>query len=369
MIRLACAAAGKNLLPFFDAWGMSYDKTTQNYASSFPSEERSVQYMTPDAQAYRLGDGEGMDTATKVEASLEYKASGKDSNKVTLKFSNTGDKDAMLGYEIIRNGKAVAFVSADQNEYVDTITTSNNRVYEYQVVAHDKLLNKTEPVTLDPVKVSHDGTLGREKWTATTNMVSDDDKKIEADGNNGYCEDTVESAISRVIDGKGETYTGQVAEGTPSITLKLGEISQTTALRYDGDTTGLAISVSTDGVNWKNVRNVSADALLQSSSNLILNDDGSKTIYFENPAAQGNLYVCDAAYVKIDMPGVGAGQDVAIKNIELLGRWVTMLNGWAIKVLVNSKLILNMKAVSTFQKTLLYLPVFIKVILPTMWWF
>ena len=318
IIRLACAASEQNMLSFFEAWGFTYNNVTKKYAEQFTTKVKDIQYLKPEAHEYRLADGQGMASDTVAHATLNYSASGIDSNKVTLNLSNTGNANDMLGYEIRRNGEVVAFVPASESTYVDTISTGNNRVCNYEVTAYDKLLSKTKTVKLDPVKVTHDGTLGRDKWTTTTNMTSDADQHITADGQNGYCEDTTISAISRVIDGKGETYTGKVSKETPAITLKLGETSQVTALRYRGDLTDLKISVSEDGNSWTQVRQVKANELNVNSQTITVND-GSSTIFFEKKDAPGNLYVCQAAYVKIEMPTVAANTDVSIQNIDLLG--------------------------------------------------
>lgn len=319
MIRLACAASEQNMLSFFEAWGFTYNEATKKYAEQFTTKVKDIQYLKPEAHEYRLAGGRGMANGTEAKATLSYSASGLGSNKVTLNLSNTGSANDMLGYEIRRNGEVVAFVPASESTYVDTISTGNNRVYTYEVTAYDKLLKKTDTVKLEPVKVKHDGTLGRDKWTATTNMISVDDKPVE----DGCAKEdgTVEkvSAISRVIDGKGETYTGKVSKETPAITLKLGENSQVTALRYHGDLTDLKISVSTDGTTWTQVRHVKADELKVNSQTITVNSDGSSTIFFENAKAEGNLYVCDAAYVKVEMPAVGANNNVSVQNIDLLG--------------------------------------------------
>jgi hypothetical protein len=319
IIRLACAASEQNMLSFFEAWGFTYNNVTKKYAEQFTTKVKDIQYLKPEAHEYRLADGQGMASDTVAHATLNYSASGIDSNKVTLNLSNTGNANDMLGYEIRRNGEVVAFVPASESTYVDTISTGNNRVYTYEVTAYDKLLKKTDTVKLEPVKVKHDGTLGRDKWTATTNMISVDDKPVE----DGCAKEdgTVEkvSAISRVIDGKDQTYTGNVKTGTPEITLKLGENSQVTALRYRGDATDLKISVSTDGTTWTQVRHVKADELKVNSQTITVNSDGSSTIFFENAKAEGNLYVCDAAYVKVEMPAVGANNNVSVQNIDLLG--------------------------------------------------
>lgn len=127
IIRLACAASEQNMLSFFEAWGLTYNEATKKYAEQFINKVKDIQYLKPEAHRYRLAGGKGMASDTVAHATLNYSASGFDSNKVTLTLSNTGSANDMLGYEIRRNGEVVAFVPAEKTSYVDTISTGNNR--------------------------------------------------------------------------------------------------------------------------------------------------------------------------------------------------------------------------------------------------
>ena len=46
----------------------------------------------------------------------------------------------------------------------------NNRTIAYQITAVDQLLNRSQPMTLPAVKISHDGSYDKSLWTVTTNM-------------------------------------------------------------------------------------------------------------------------------------------------------------------------------------------------------
>ena len=54
MIRLACAAAEKDLRDFFIRWGLTPDKTTDEYAGQFDEETRAIYYENDDSRVYRL---------------------------------------------------------------------------------------------------------------------------------------------------------------------------------------------------------------------------------------------------------------------------------------------------------------------------
>lgn len=302
LIRLSCAAAEKNLLPFFEAWGLTYDADTAKYAQQFPKETHKIQYMHPDAQKYRLAGNTGMAEGTTVAADTTY-VDGK--NTVTLTLDNSDKSDAMLGYEILRNGKAVAFVPASETSYVDTITTGNNRTYTYEVIAYDKLLNATATKTLAPIKVKHDGAIDRSHWTITTNMTSADDQSITPDEENGYCKPTTISAISRIIDGKGQVYTGNAPDkGNAEFIIDLGKTEQVTALKYKGESADFTISVSKDGQTWT-----------EAKRGTFTGGEQEQTVYFDQAEQPNYMFIYDAAFVKVTFDTVPA----SIADVNILG--------------------------------------------------
>lgn len=330
LVRLACAAAQKDLTDFFDAWGKHYNKETEAYAEQFPKETHKIQYFSPAARKYKLAGGSGMPSGTVVttdaENGIQYKNG---SNQVTLNLGCSADADDMLGYEIIRNGEAVAFVPAGTSVYTDTVTTGNNRVYDYEIIAYDKLLNATEVKKLKPVKVSHDGSIDRDTWTVTTNMTSEDDENIKADGNNGYCEDTYISAIGRIIGqnagiGGDSTkgYTGKLAaassdkkpdgyadskETEAQFTINLGKSEQITALKYRGDAAGFTIKVSGDGESWTDVQ-----------KGTFKGGNEEQTVYFNKADQPGYLNICDASHVRVVFD-LSVNQNITIHDVNLLG--------------------------------------------------
>ena len=100
---------------------------------------------------------------TKVEATLNHTVeNGKDSKKIIFNLGVNKSSEAILGYEIIRNGEVVGFTTG--NSYTDVISSMNNRVLKYEVVAYDNYLNKTEALALEPIKIQHDGSIAKTKW-------------------------------------------------------------------------------------------------------------------------------------------------------------------------------------------------------------
>lgn len=302
LIRLSCAAANKNLLEFFTAWDLPYNSETAQYARQFEKEERKIQYITPDAHKYKIEDGAGMGSSVSVDASELHYTTGE--NTVRLTLDHDGDSKDMLGYEIIRNGKPVAFVDAGEKEYIDTITTRNNRAYTYEVIGYDKLLNTTEKKTMEPVKVMHDGSIDRSRWNISTNMKSLDDKAIAPDENNGYCKTETVSTISRIINGNNETYVGEAPTGeTAEIVLDLGSVEQVTAIKYLGGDADFRVYVSENGQGWTQVESGK------------FTGESEQTFYFEDTSKPNFMSIYDADKIKIELDASA----VEIRDIQILG--------------------------------------------------
>lgn len=318
LMRLAVAATQKDILTFFERWGMTPDSTTRAYAAQFEKETRPIYYVNDEARSYELAGGTGMTAGTKVNASLSKQAN---SNQVKITLGNTNQAaGAMLGYEIIRSymendkevSRAVAFVTADKTEYIDTIETINNRVFTYKVVAYDKLLNATEQVVLKPTKISHDGSISKEKWTIETTLTSAGDTTIEPDTEeNITCKPITQSAISSIANNDDtDDYTGTITNGKGEITISLGEVTSLVALKYTAGTgtpiSGYEIQISKDNVTWETVK----------TGTFELDSNKKQTVYF-NKEGDSWLYTYDAAYVKLK---ITSGTSVSIAEIDLLGQ-------------------------------------------------
>lgn len=258
LMRLAVAAAKKDILDFFKSWGLVPDETTIEYASQFDKETRMIQYVTDEARAYRI---ENLANAAEVaDATRKATVNGsltneKNSNQVTLNFGVTGMKDnSLLGYEIRCNGETIAFLYASQTEYVDTVTF-NNKVAEYEVIAYDNFLNTTSVFPLDPIKIHHDGSISKELWSISTNMTSEHDEHDKDD----ICGSHPIQAISSAIDNDyANTYVGTTTSGNAEIVLNLGEVAQIAGLKYtksgSNAINAYEIQVSLDGKNWTTVK-------------------------------------------------------------------------------------------------------------------
>ncbi len=370
-MQAACAAAGKNILHFFKAWGFTPSAATIAYAENFDIESRKIQYIDDDSRLYRIQGGEGMSQGTEVTASVTNSENSRiNDKKVNISLSNTNtNENAMLGYEIYRNGKMIAFVPASKNSYTDIVTTENNRALTYTVTGVDRLLNETTTIELPEVKVCHDGAIDKSGWTAATNMTSPKDTIVEKNDNdpesgvvNGTTKPGTEkvSAISAALDDDENTvYYGAAPDrnNRPYVILNLGGVEQVSALKftpapnnYSGDAAegtkvnasdlfkyrlfDYRIEVSTDGTSWTTVKEGSAyngktpgskpsaaDPNTWSfAEDIISNADGSYTMYFNKQNEDGTMdpfmYTYDAAYVKLTSTSMSA---MAVAELDILG--------------------------------------------------
>ncbi|MDE5992244.1 MAG: M60 family metallopeptidase, partial [Oscillospiraceae bacterium] len=180
LMRLACAAAEKNVLEFFERWGRTPDATTRAYASQFPKETRAIMYANDDSRVYAMegeswlvnDDGSAASMIDDVKVSV---GTGAKANKVTLSIdvSDMMYADDILGYEIVRctisggDVKETPIAFTSNPYYTDTVTAYNNRTVTYKVTLIDQYLNRSEVFETEMVKIQHDGSLDKTNWTIT----------------------------------------------------------------------------------------------------------------------------------------------------------------------------------------------------------
>lgn len=309
-MRLACAAAGKDLTEYFIRWGQTPDADTLAYAGQFPKETRAIWYLNDGAREYQLKKGAQMPAGTSVTASQTVSDAD---GTVTLAFSSAGG-NAMLGYEILRNGVPVGFVEEGTTTFVDSVGSLSNRVLTYSVIGYDKYLNETVEAKLAPVKVKSSGILAKDHWELSTNMTSADDVPDSVDENNPDGTGKTSAIFKAADNDEATVYTGQASSGDPYILIDLKESNQLSAWRYTTTTNnaGYQVYVSSDqtapavgGSSWTKV----LDSKLETAKN-------GEVVYFaEKGSSLLNLY--DAHYVLIQFPG---SQELSFSEIGLVGK-------------------------------------------------
>lgn len=314
LMRLASAAAQKNLLDFFERWGMTPDAATVSYAGQFPEEERAICYVDDTARVYEIENGVHDSVSGRSVVTAGVKAKDAD---VTISIQPSVSASLIQGYEITRvfteQGKERREVAGftQESSFTDHAAFASNRVITYEVTAIDKYMNRSAVCTAGTVKIGGDGIQDKSDWTVSTNMASAADTTENADEEKP-CEPQKVSAAMKTIDNDAETtFVGRSSGKDPYILLELKKSTEVSALRYQWSETGIAIGaykieVSADGETFREVK-----------SGLFAPTDGSETVYFENGEDKW-VSTYDAAYVKLTAVGQ-ADQDLSVTEIDLFG--------------------------------------------------
>lgn len=249
-MRLACAAAQKNILEFFERWGMTPDQETRRYAAQFPEETRAIYYACDDARVYSLqGGGSALDSQGTKEAVGSASASV-DSlipNRVNISFGAQGiDQGDVLGYEIVRctisGGETVkepaGFTTG--NTFSDTVSV-NNRVVWYEITLIDKYLNRSAVKSLEPLKIEHDGRMDKSFFTVETQNLRVEGEKPVTGSADTLCSageselvdgDAPQSSTRKLLDNDTGTVYTATAGGSAEIILELNRKLTVSGLKY-----------------------------------------------------------------------------------------------------------------------------------------
>lgn len=266
---IASKVADRNLTEFFTRWGVTLSDGVKDMLDDYQPETRAIWYLNDASRTYRLGSGSAANGSATVTASVEE-------SQVTLTIQHT-DASKILGYEIRRNGVAIAFTT--DSTYTDNLGAANNRTYTYSVVPVDKLGNLGAEAKANEVRVAYDKT------------ISDDLYTLEHDG------DTV------------------------TITMKNGASVPVTGIKVTG--TGLSGSYTVQvkasaGADWTDAKTG------ELSDNLVA--------YFTKPGAKPDdtrIWTYDAAVVKI----TGIPESAQVELLDYPGDRVDFYEGAAVGVL------------------------------------
>lgn len=304
LIRMASDAAQKDLTAYFEKWGLTATEATKAYVSKYDPEERAIYYLNDDARHYQLAGKPEMARNTTVKAGLDYRTDQEtQANQVTLTLNVSKDPDRILGYEIIRNGETIGFVNAaseGDTVYTDVLTTLNNRVVNYEVVAYDYYLNTTDTFKLNPIKIEYDGSLAKNNWTLTSNMTSEGDEWVE-DFESGS--GVVQPALEKLYNNDySDVYTGHKKAYAPQITIDMNRNTPIVGFKYtaaltdgqlaDKTITGYKIEVSEDGSTWQEA---------SKGTFAVTPEQASQIIYFSEKDQEGynQMITYNARFVRI----------------------------------------------------------------------
>lgn len=222
---IASKVADRNLTEFFTRWGMTLSDDAKSILSGYTAEDRAIWYLNDASRNYRLESGSAADGTATVSASVNE-------SKVTLTISHT-DSANILGYEIRRNGKAIAFTT--ETTYVDDLGAANNLTYTYSVVPVDKLGNLGAEAEADEVRVAYDKTISADLYTVeqgegTLTFTMKNDAAVNVTG----IKVTDESEMSGEYTVTAQIRVTNADEQTEekTVTVKTGTLSGTELVAY-----------------------------------------------------------------------------------------------------------------------------------------
>lgn len=313
VMRLACAAAEKDVLEFFERWGKLPDSTTVQYASQFPKEERAIYYADDDSRVYRMnhpyGGYLGTDGDVNAVGSGTFAAPANGSAyriNFTLESMNIPE-DEVLGFEIVRcttsegrvQREAVGFTT--ENTFTDYAAGLNNRVVTYEIVVVDKYLYRSAPLVLEPIKITDDGSLNKSSWTASASGIAAKALDKTAGSDSDPCDSKPSDPVILAIDGNSDTvYTGTASAGA-EILFELNRRETVSGFKYfSGSAVSYTLMVRENGT-WREA----AGGTL----------DGSKTVWFENADRKYvSTYKTDAVKIVIN-----SAAEISLAEFDLLG--------------------------------------------------
>lgn len=133
---------GVNLTYYFEKYGFTLSDKCKENLKQLPESKDKIWYLNSNVMDYEGSGFDGIDTG--LDVSLLKSTSG-----IKLSMSiNENAKDDLLGYEILRNGKVIAFTTG--STYIDKDATDDNS--EYEVVPYAKDLTVGNKVQINSLK-------------------------------------------------------------------------------------------------------------------------------------------------------------------------------------------------------------------------
>lgn len=337
IIRLASAAAERDLTEFFTAWGFIPDATSRQFMAQFNTENRAIQYAD-ETSAHRnevsglaaaYADLSGQDALTASDVTLS-----KDGSEVTLHIDpSLASRSDIHGFEVTRltyaagqrQSEVIGFVQEEGGAYTftDDAVDLGNRCVSYSICAIDKHLNRSNAVETQQEKLNGNGRLSTVGWSVTTNMdtISVDDPVQDSayDEEGLECEQEVSlatSAIASIFDSS-RGYVGKAASGDPQIIIDMGAVKGVEHLAIEPVDASQAIQgyrlevKNSEAADWSTV----SEGTLEYS-------DGVAQIYFPETTTDGNepsyINTENARFIRLTALGKGAGE-VSLRAIDVYG--------------------------------------------------
>lgn len=333
IIRLASAAAQKDLSLFFTRWGLVPNAETTAFVSQYPAEQRALQYITDEYVAWARSNP----NAAKVLGADALNATISSSDSIVDIRMSAADPNAigsLVGYEIIRNHYENGEVKSDiagfakaasdgSAAFKDDAKYLGNRTVFYTIKAVDKFMNYSNEYTTDTIKLDGTGLYATDSWTASTNMESSQDaifeEPSEEPSDDDYiCPDEGKADLVPAIEGSlsgtaTDPYIGRTANGDdPYVLVDMKSVNAITKIRYTPQDSSKAItdykvSVSNDGISFQEIAEGTFELDSDGNAEIFFYGDDEKWIVTEN-----------ARFVRLTAVGQG-NKDLAIQHIGIYG--------------------------------------------------
>lgn len=328
LMRLACAAAQKNNLEFFERWGMTPNADTVAYAEQFEKEDRMICYVNDEARVYQLTKAN--DSGTNAGVVDAVKQPSADGNTVSMQLSASNIlPDDILGYEIVRcttsggeeksefAGFAVPAAGSAEVTFQDTVTAWNNRCVTYKVSVISKYLYQGAETTLAPVKICHQGYIDQSNWTIRTNdleAVNIDQSAFDGENTELSCGVEEEAyalrEFQKAIDGNPDSaFTGTAGENA-EIVLEFNRSYAVTGLKY---TVQSGNPIRDYRLYVRDLNGEWTEAVSGSFGTI-----GEHTVGFAKDTVPGNIAEYQTNAVKLVIPGQ-SGVEISIAELDILG--------------------------------------------------
>ncbi len=158
--KVALTASGvveKDLTEFFTRWGMRLGDSVKAKLETYAQEPRALWYLSDQSRRDRLA---GKTTARAGFSAAAGKKSGSN-NEIDITITPPNVENVQ-GYEILRDGRAIAFVQHKAGEppvYTDVIGSGNHLAFTYQVRAYSTLGEIIGTAEAGQVRVAYDKTV------------------------------------------------------------------------------------------------------------------------------------------------------------------------------------------------------------------
>ena len=139
LIKFSSQVIGEDLSEYFARHGFKVNDETKEETSKYPKPSSKIWYLNNKKFGYK---GNGFTTNTRTTLGLSYVNNG-----IKLRFDvDSSVKKDLLGYEILKDGKVIAFTT--NNEFID-VNADRSKNYKYEVIPYDLNLKAGSSVILN----------------------------------------------------------------------------------------------------------------------------------------------------------------------------------------------------------------------------